>query len=309
MIPMQTAHTLLSIPTEIAVPVAAAFVVEACLYVVAVLESTRAWIEARFPPARLALWMTVSGVVSYCLSSVPTHMFRPASLAALLLAAAAISFWFVVLPRRAVLDLAFLVLFGAVTLSPLFATTFGKPWPRLPLAILGQLMWTRLAFLAVLSIARMEVRGFGFMPGRREWAAGFLYFALFLPAGVLLGWALGFGTFRLRPMPWWEMAAIAVATFLGILWFVALREEFVFRGLLQEWLERWLGSGWLGLIAASVVFGLVHLLFRSFPNWRFAILAAVAGAFYGRAYITTRSLRAPIVTHALVVTAWRVFFS
>jgi uncharacterized protein len=58
-----------------------------------------------------------------------------------------------------------------------------------------------------------------------------------------------------------------------------------------------------------VLFGLLHLWFRGFPNWRFGILAAAAGLFYGRAYMTTRSVRAAMVTHALVNTAWRVFFS
>ncbi|HVX67819.1 MAG TPA: CPBP family intramembrane glutamic endopeptidase, partial [Bryobacteraceae bacterium] len=100
--------------------------------------------------------------------------------------------------------------------------------------------------------------------------------------------------------PWWATAAIAAGTFLGMLWVVALREEFFFRGLLQPW---------LGLIATSLLFGSVHLPFRDFPNWRFAVLAAVAGVFYGLAYRSARSVRAAMVTHALVNTAWRVFFS
>jgi membrane protease YdiL (CAAX protease family) len=61
-------------------------------------------------------------------------------------------------------------------------------------------------------------------------------------------------------------------------------------------------------IAASIAFGAVHLWFRAFPNWRFALLAAVAGVFYGLAFRRARSIRASMVTHALVVTTWRVFF-
>ena len=49
--------------------------------------------------------------------------------------------------------------------------------------------------------------------------------------------------------------------------------------------------------------------FGTFPNWRFAILAAVAGLFYGFAFIRTRGIRAPMVVHALVVTAWQLFFN
>jgi len=53
----------------------------------------------------------------------------------------------------------------------------------------------------------------------------------------------------------------------------------------------------------------VHLWYRPFPNWRIAILAAVAGVFYGLAYRQARSIRASMVTHALTVTAWRLFFT
>jgi len=52
-----------------------------------------------------------------------------------------------------------------------------------------------------------------------------------------------------------------------------------------------------------------NLWYRPFPNWRIAILAAVAGVFYGLAYRQARSIRASMVTHALTVTAWRLFFT
>ena len=53
---------------------------------------------------------------------------------------------------------------------------------------------------------------------------------------------------------------------------------------------------------ATLAFGLVHLPFRSFPNWRFALVATVAGFFYGRAYSLSGGIRAAMVTHALVNT-------
>jgi hypothetical protein len=51
------------------------------------------------------------------------------------------------------------------------------------------------------------------------------------------------------------------------------------------------------------------LPFRHFPNWRFAIVGGVSGIFYGLAFLKARSVRAGMVTHALVVTTWRLFFS
>jgi len=100
----------------------------------------------------------------------------------------------------------------------------------------------------------------------------------------------------------------AIATFFGVLWVVALSEEFFFRGLLQQWTSKWMSSETAGLIVTSLLFGAVHLWFRPFPNWRLAVLAAIAGVFYGLAFQRARSIRASMVTHALVVTTWRVFF-
>jgi membrane protease YdiL (CAAX protease family) len=77
---------------------------------------------------------------------------------------------------------------------------------------------------------------------------------------------------------------------------------------LQQWIGKWIGSEIAGLLLASLLFGAVHLWFRGFPNWRLAIMAAFAGVFYGMAFRQTKSIRASMVTHALVVTTWRVFF-
>jgi len=49
--------------------------------------------------------------------------------------------------------------------------------------------------------------------------------------------------------------------------------------------------------------------YGKFPNWRFAALAVVAGLFYGSAFRMGRGIRASMVTHALTVTTWKVFFS
>jgi uncharacterized protein len=52
----------------------------------------------------------------------------------------------------------------------------------------------------------------------------------------------------------------------------------------------------------------VHLPFGTFPNWRFALIAAIAGWFYGRAYLKTGSIRAAMVAHALTNVTWKTFF-
>lgn len=300
---------LLSIPAGIAAPLTLAFAVEACLYVAACLEPARKRIEARFRGPALALLMTLSAPVPYAVYSIPTGVFSWPALGGIALAAAIVSFWYVVLPRRPALDLVFLVLVAAGVLSPVFRMLYATPFDRLKIEILGQLMWTRLAIFEALALAGMRVHGFSLVPSRKDWAAGAVNFALFLPVGAVLGWATGFTGLHVRPGPWWLTASIAAGTFLGMLWVVALREEFFFRGLLQEWLAGWLGSDAAGLVLAAVLFGAAHLSFAKFPNWRFALLATLAGLFYGRAYLAARSVRAAMIAHALVNTAWRVFLS
>jgi membrane protease YdiL (CAAX protease family) len=194
-------------------------------------------------------------------------------------------------------------------LSGVFQRIYGTPGPGLKMGILGELMWTRLGVMGALSIGRMEVKGFGFVPTRKEWLDGLVNYLLFVPAGALLGWATGFAEFHIRPATWWQTTGLTLATFVGMLWVVALREEFFFRGLLQEWAEGWTKSAVGALVGVAVAFGLVHLGFRQFPNWRFALLATVAGLCYGRAYWKGQSVRAAMIAHALVNTTWRMFFS
>ena len=169
--------------------------------------------------------------------------------------------------------------------------------------VLGHLSLIHIAALSILIQRGAPGTGYGFLPRREDWLAGLRCYLYFLPIGFPL--ALWLGVVRWAPpAPAWKIAG----TFFGILWVVALSEEFFFRGLLQRWLEKWTGSAYAGLAIASVLFGLAHLGFRHFPNWRFAVVAAVSGCFYGLAFQRTRSIRAGMVTHALVVTTWRAIF-
>ena len=133
--------------------------------------------------------------------------------------------------------------------------------------------------------------------------------SVMLPVVAALAWAIGWGNFHAPETSWIRTPVIVVLYFFGGLWVLALGEEFFFRGLLQQWMIGWLRNQWAGLLVTSLLFGSVHLWYRSFPNWRFALLAAVAGVFYGLAFRQASSIRASMVTHALTITTVRVFFS
>lgn len=93
-----------------------------------------------------------------------------------------------------------------------------------------------------------------------------------------------------------------------ILVFTAWPEEFLFRGLLQNMLSRSLKSRYAGWLAASIIFGISHILHAPFPNWRYVLLATIAGLFYGRAWMKTGSIFPGAIVHTLVDTIWFAFF-
>lgn len=296
------------IPWPIALAALPAFLLEISFYFVLGTERLRGRLE-RLPPAARAGILTAAAVVPYCVASLALGSFDWPSLGILAALAAAASFWFVVLTQSPLTDVFFLVAIAAVWLFKILPTLYVDPHPRLPLAVLGQLMWFRTGMFAMVSVRRAPGVGFGFWPQAREWKIGALYFAGLLPVAAALGWALKFTEPHMRYQGWERITLLAAGTFFGTLWVLALGEEFFFRGLLQQWMTTWLKNEWAALVATAAVFGSVHLWYRTFPNWRFAALAAVAGVFYGMAFRQARSIRASMVTHALTVTTWRMFFS
>jgi membrane protease YdiL (CAAX protease family) len=296
-----------NIPIALALAVLPAILVELSLYAATGFAPLRDGLRALRPAVAVGL-LAFSASLPYAMYTLATGNFHPLHWAAILGLAAAASGWYAVLPRNRIADLGFLALIAAVALSPTFQFLYPRPAPRLRLEFLGQLMFIRITILSVLVFRHAEGIDFGFWPRKRDWRIGVAQYLWFVPLGFGLGLLTGF----LQPVPSRfgpaETIAIAAATFFGFLWVVALCEEFWFRGLLQQWLGRWLSSDKAGLLLTAVLFGLVHLPFRGFPNWSFAALAAIAGLFYGRAYQQAKGIRAPMVTHALVVTTWRIFF-
>jgi CAAX protease family protein len=296
------------IPTHVALAAMPAFLLEATFFLTLGVERWRARLE-KLPKYGVALALVGAAAAPYCAASLALGSFQWKSLAGIALLSALVSFWYVVLPNKPLVDLLLLVLLAAVVLTKAFSVFYVRPDPKLPLEALGQAMWIRTGAFALLSVRRVQGVGFGFWPSAREWKIGAAYFALLLPAAGALAWWIGFTKPHAPSSGWDKVPVVVILTFFGTLWVLALGEEFFFRGLLQQWIGAWLGNEWGGLILASLLFGSVHFWYRSFPNWRFAALAAVAGVFYGLAFRHAKSIRASMVTHALTVTTLRVFFS
>ena len=285
-----------------------AFLIEITLYYTLGVERLRKRLD-KLHPATVAAALTVAAIVPYLLAAFAAHSFSWRSLAMLTGLAMASSFWYVLFPHTTPIDVLFLVFIAAIWLLRIIPPLYVAPNAKLPVAILGQLMWFRTGLFAILSVRRVKNVGFGFWPAAREWKIGALYFLGLMPVAAALAWATSFTHLHVRYADWAKASLYGFATFFGVLWVVALGEEFFFRGLLQQWMTRWLKSEWGGLILTSLLFGAVHLWYRPFPNWRIVPVAAALGLFCGMAFRRAKSIRASMVTHALTVTAWRLFFS
>lgn len=253
--------------------------------------------------------------------AVPSSL-RLEALGLLVAVAAVIAWWYRVLPAAWWSDLLFMAFLAAGLLTKLFPYLFPPLSAQFPSGsaaarllktdFLGHLLWLRMAYWALLAIRNQgsagRTTGFGFLPSRSEWTTGFRYFLYCLPAA---GAALAL----IQPMKLKDNLSfastplVAAGTFLGILWVVALSEELFFRGILQPMLVKLTGGPWRGLLVASLVFGSVHLSYGRFPNWRMVCLAAILGLFCGRAAQVSEGIRAGMVTHALIVTVYRVFLT
>jgi len=286
------------IPAWAALPIAAAFLIEFPFYLLPAFEPARLR-----SPALLAF----TCVLPYLIYSIPTGEFRIRGFLILLGISLAASFWYSVFPKNCAADVSLLALLAAVYVSKILVGIYLSPIPKIArdLSVLGHLMLIRTAAIALIEIRGGQKFQFRFMPRAREWLIGFRWSALLIPSCGLALWALGIARFRSQP----HNALIAIGEFLGILWVVALSEEMLFRGMIQQWLENWTKSPVAAIILASLLFGSAHLAFHGmFPNWRFAIVAAIFGLCCGLAWRESRSIQASMVTHALGATLYRVFF-
>ena len=166
----------------------------------------------------------------------------------------------------------------------------------------------------------MVLRGLEGVGLRLLWRAGDVREALLnLVAFTILAIPLGIVMGFIHPHP---MAGLTrgvdlgpagnfCLSFVGIYLTVAIPEELLFRGFLQNLLVRTIGKGQrglYGLLIASAVFGASHLHHAPAPNWRYAIMATLAGIFYGNLYRARGRLSASALTHALVDTLWHFWF-
>ena len=167
-----------------------------------------------------------------------------------------------------------------------------------------------LTLALVLFLGFRGIKGMKYnLPSRwMDWTDPLIAFVLVAPILILLGLALSFlppfhipGNLSMRG---------AVRTFGIIFVATALPEEILFRSLIQNWLMQKFGTTTAVLVVASVVFGCAHLNNgpQPLPNWRYMILATIAGFAYGKVFQRASSAIASMTLHALVDVTKHLFF-
>jgi len=176
---------------------------------------------------------------------------------------------------------------------------FQPAWPA-RLSAFNKILLLDAGIYCFLCIRQLNGVGFNLRLRPRDLGIGWREFFFYAPIAIGLG--LGTGFLHLHAaMP---NATHALAAFAFSFFLVAVPEELFFRGWLENLLERRMGRT-PALILTAVLFGLAHFNKRAAHfNWRYVLLAAIAGIFYGRAWRQGRRVGASAITHATVDTVW-----
>jgi membrane protease YdiL (CAAX protease family) len=242
--------------------------------------------------------------LSYALTAYSFHVFRigwfllylllPAAVAALLLDARRAD------PEQRVSWRDFLVL-GALGLA-VDLRWFEHAWPP-HLSAISKIVLLDIGIYGFLSLRHLSGVGFDLRLRLRDWGIGLREFLFYTPVAIALGLGLSFlHVHALWPRPL-QLAGAFVFTF----FLIAIPEELFFRGWLPNLLTRRFGQI-PALLVTAVLFGLAHFNKRAAHfNWRYVLLAAIAGIFYGRAWRQDRRVAASAITHTCVDTVWSMW--
>lgn len=148
--------------------------------------------------------------------------------------------------------------------------------------------------------------GFTFRFSRRDIKASLqgvmIYGLIGLPVGLLMGF--------LRFNPTMPTLVDFIGGILAGYLLVALIEEVLFRGVIQNLIAKRFKNNTAALIIASMIFGLAHLnnATQGFPtpNWAYVLMATLAGLAYGWVWQRTEKVTASAMTHMMVNLIWGI---
>jgi hypothetical protein len=191
----------------------------------------------------------------------------------------------------------------AIVAAAYFLRWLQPQWPYLALAMFPKLILADIVLYCFLVVRKIEGADYNLVPTLSALITGLREWSFYVPIAFVVGELTGFIQFQAAlPSPGKVIAALII-TFLVI----ALPEELFFRAVLQNLLETRLGQNG-ALLLAAILFGLSHFNHGATFNWKYVLLASIAGVFYGRAWREHRQILAAIVTHTGVDVVWSLWF-
>jgi hypothetical protein len=176
---------------------------------------------------------------------------------------------------------------------------FEPAWPP-HLAVFNKMLLLDAGVYGLLVLRELDGVGFDLRLRLPDIRIGLREFIFYTPIAIAIGLSLGF----LHLHGSWPRLLQLGGAFLFTFFFIAVPEELFFRGWLQNLLERRVGR-YPALLLTAALFGLSHFNKRAVHfNWRYVLLAALAGIFYGRAWRQERRIGASAITHSTVDTIW-----
>jgi hypothetical protein len=176
-------------------------------------------------------------------------------------------------------------------------------WPSPALALFPKLFLADMTLYCFFVIRRIEGANYSLVPTKSALRIGLREWLFYFPVALALGEATGFIHFH----PAFPHLGTVLTSILVTFLLVAIPEELFFRAILQNLLETRLGRT-AAILATAALFGLSHFNHGAAFNWRYVLLASIAGIFYGRAWRADRQIFASIVTHTAVDVAWSLWF-
>jgi hypothetical protein len=132
-------------------------------------------------------------------------------------------------------------------------------------------------------------------------------FAIVAPVLAIVGIAIGF----IPPPHLPTQSASRMISAVGLIFIgTALPEEILFRSLIQNLLMLRFGANTRTLLIAAFIFGCAHLDNgpQAVPNWRYMILATIAGVAYGAVFRKASTILSSAALHMLVDWTKHFFF-
>lgn len=163
----------------------------------------------------------------------------------------------------------------------------------------ASLLITSIIVTYFLLIRKIQI-GNNFDLTSKQWLFTMLFTILSILAGIVAGYITGYIKFS----PQEENPKNIYILIVFMVFFVALTEEIIFRGLILNYLIKMLNNSILAVIVGTLFYGFTHIN----KDMARTILSMVIGLAFSLLYMLTRNIFTVIIAHSITNVCWQLFF-